>query len=139
MMRFTQMRRHDFDEFQIGMLSVLYEQCFDKNVWQGFMRDLLEKPNLRCWFAEEDGERVGFRLGYDVGAFAFRSWFLGVKVTHRRQAVGRRLVQRGNEELFMDGYRRVTLNATPEVMGLLSKLPYRVRQKNARECEYELR
>jgi ribosomal protein S18 acetylase RimI-like enzyme len=132
------LHRQEFDESRVRDLATLYEQCFDKPVWRGFISDVLEKPNLQALLLHVENEVVGFRLGYDIGVTAWRSWLLGVKLTHRRKGYATMLVQKGNDALRAHGYRQVTANMTAESVLVNGKAGCFLRAKNAREMMYFL-
>jgi ribosomal protein S18 acetylase RimI-like enzyme len=130
--------RHEFTETALRVLESQHTRFFGRPSWPGFQRDVLEKPNLRCFSVTLDGETAGFRLGYDIGCYVFRSWLLGVGVEHRRQGVAAELVTRGNAVLRDLGYRQVTASMTPEAAALCGKLGLVLRTKSRGEFYYDL-
>jgi GNAT superfamily N-acetyltransferase len=119
------------------MIAELYLDSFDRFPWQNFKEQILEKPNVRLWTIGSRGP-VGFRLGYDIGTFRFRSWLMGVVPGHRRQGVARELLVTSNDDLRKEGYREVTCNATPDIVRLYDRLEmdYRARPAGGmrKEC-----
>lgn len=142
MIHFVFYSREHFDEEVLRRLGDLYERSFEKPRWRGFERDVLEKPNLRLVVAQTENDWVGFRLGYDVGAFTFRTWFLGVHLLHRRQGIAAELVSRGNAELLKEGYRSVKAHASVDVRRLYDRMRIEPRvfpsARTGAECQYSI-
>lgn len=126
-----------FDAGVVDMVADLYFHSFDRFPWANFKEQILEKPNVRLWTIGERGP-VGFRLGYDIGVWRFRSWLMGVHPEHRRKGIAERLLVDSNRDLKREGYREVTCNATPDIVRLYDriKMNYRARPAGGsrKEC-----
>ncbi len=136
MIQFETLDREQLNEDEVRKISVLYERCFGKPAWPKFMNDVLSRPNPLCFFLSVDGERVGFRLGYDVGVFTWRSWLLGVLFEHRRRGFGAELIARGNGMLRQRQYGRVISSQTPEARRLCRGMGLVLRERASGEYSY---
>ncbi len=79
------------------------------------LRKIITDQTRITLVAEENNTIVGFALGRtDKGGLSWLS-FMGVSPTHRRQGIGRKLVQAYLTESKMKGAKKVSLNTAPEL------------------------
>lgn len=90
------------------------ERCHQPDV-KDILRKIITDQTRITLVAEENNAIVGFALGRtDKGGLSWLS-FMGVSPTHRRQGIGRKLVQAYLTESKIKGAQKVSLNTAPEL------------------------
>ena len=87
---------------------------------------IADKPHLTL-VAEEAGELLGFKLGYQLDADTLYSWFGGVSPLARNKGVAQQLLDVQEQWACAQGYRRITVksrNQFPAMLRLLLRNQY---------------
>ncbi|MBO6657771.1 MAG: GNAT family N-acetyltransferase [Pseudomonadales bacterium] len=84
-----------------------------------------ERLARRDWLglvAEDDGELLGFKLGYDHGDRVFYSWLGGVLPAARRRGAARRLLRAQESWVTDHGYREIWVKSRNRYRNMLMLL-----------------
>ncbi|MFG0605750.1 GNAT family N-acetyltransferase [Vibrio mimicus] len=93
---------------------------------QSLQARLENKPNL-VLVAENNGELLGFKIGYKLDSETFYSWFGGVAPAARGHGVAQRLLEVQEAWVLEQGYKRIKVksrNQFPAMLRLLIKNGY---------------
>ncbi|NAX20741.1 GNAT family N-acetyltransferase, partial [Vibrio sp. V39_P1S14PM300] len=82
---------------------------------------IADKPHLTL-VAEEAGELLGFKLGYQLDADTFYSWFGGVSPLARNKGVAQQLLDVQEQWACAQGYRRITVKSRNQFPAMLRLL-----------------
>ncbi|MBY7796687.1 GNAT family N-acetyltransferase [Vibrio fluvialis] len=77
--------------------------------------------------AEEDGQLLGFKIGYELDSETFYSWFGGVSSLARNRGVAQQLLDAQEQWVAEQGYGKLTVksrNQFPAMLRLLLRNSY---------------
>jgi ribosomal protein S18 acetylase RimI-like enzyme len=117
------------DSETIAEMARVVEACFGVEWTDGFAGRVEEKRNPCVVLAREDGDPVGFKLGYERGREEFYSWLGGVLPRHRRRGVAAEMMKLQHEWCRKNGYRFVvtdTLNDNAAMLILNLRSGFRI-------------
>ena len=92
---------------QASRLTSVFTDAFDAPPSDTFLERLNEKADLSVLIAEEDGELVGFKIGYTRFKGIFFSWLGAVAVDRRRSGIGRALLRHQHELCTERSYEEI--------------------------------
>lgn len=81
-----------------------------KHVFEGAelgIEKLVEKKNLITLVARENGQVVGFKIGYEFKNHTYYSWLGGVHSDYRGKGIASELMRRQHELVRTLGYKKV--------------------------------
>ena len=99
--------RNPITKEQAARLESIFTDAFDTPPSDTFLERLHEKTDLSVLIAEEDGEIVGFKIGYMRFRGIFFSWLGAVAMENRRNGIGRALLKRQHELCSERGYDEI--------------------------------
>ncbi len=117
------------DAETVAEMARVVESCFGAEWTNGFAGRVAEKRSSCVVMASEEGEPVGFKLGYERGREEFYSWLGGVLPRHRRRGVAAEMMKRQHEWCRENGYRFVvteTLNDNAAMLILNLRSGFRI-------------
>lgn len=117
------------DARTIAQMARVVESCFGVEWTNGFSERVAEKRKPSVVMADEEGEPVGFKLGYERGNDEFYSWLGAVLPRHRRRGVAAEMMSRQHEWCRKQGYRSIvteTLNDNAAMLILNLRSGFRI-------------
>lgn len=103
---------------------------------------LCGKSRFLVQVAEEGGQLLGFKIGYQLDSQTFYSWFGGVSSLARNKGVAQRLLEIQEDWVAEQGYQYLKVksrNQFPSMLRLLIKNGYLIENYEAREPLLESR
>ncbi|MFD1358865.1 GNAT family N-acetyltransferase [Fictibacillus halophilus] len=83
----------------------LHERIFGKS--GNLVNKMKSKPGLLVNIALQDGNVIGYKMGYELDKRKFYSWLGGVDSQHRGQGIAAKLMEQQHEYLKENGYHIV--------------------------------
>jgi predicted GNAT superfamily acetyltransferase len=117
------------DAQTIAEMARVVESCFGVEGTNGFSERVAAKRSPCVVIASEDGEAVGFKLGYERGSDEFYSWLGGVLPRHRRRGVAAEMMKHQHDWCRKNSYRVVvteTLNDNAAMLILNLRSGFRI-------------
>lgn len=96
-------------EFQTPYEADVFEQRLAGKAWLGLV-------------AEEAGQLLGFKLGYQESATCFYSWLGGIIPEGRRQGIARSLLYQQESWVRQQGYAQIHVKSRNRYRGMLQLL-----------------
>jgi predicted GNAT superfamily acetyltransferase len=78
-----------------------------------------EKPQLLVTIAKQDGNVIGYKIGYELDRRTFYSWLGGVSPDYRKHGIASRLLVLQHQFLIKNGYHIVQTKTTNKWRAML--------------------
>ena len=98
-----------YDEPFIAELHHLCAHVFGNNNRDNLVWKLTQMPDVSVHLAQQ-GQLVGFKIGYALARERYYSWLGGVHEDCRRQGIGLNLMERQHQRLQSRGFNSVETN-----------------------------
>ncbi len=88
----------------LKVLLDLYMVVFDDAISNFFIKRIETKEDIISIIAYNEGEVVGFKIGYKYNKTTFYSWVGGVLPNYRRRGIGKKLAEKQEKIVKEKGY-----------------------------------